>query len=281
VHSELAIQYSDRSVLEHHHLAQMFTLLCNESHNFIGLKLEEFAEVRAIIIELVLQTDLSTHFAFVSKLKVLAHTHGHVASENACDADSSFGSSPGGLRAGTSRLSKSLTRRLSAKDSSAGEDLLAAARCQSTESVALWRSPFLDEDEVDASTLLVTAIKFADLGHVLKPLPLHEKWSTLISKEMWTLGDKEKAMGVAISPLCDREADKFIPVSQVGFFKYICAPFFSTVFDLVGRMDAASDNFEGNQSHWEALVAERQTPRQAERLVDIVNAPAEDGKEAS
>ena len=70
-----------------------------------------------------------------------------------------------------------------------------------------WRSPFLDED-VDVRLILGTAIKFADLGHAVKPYALHTNWSIRISKEFWELGDREVAMGVPISPLCDRDADK-------------------------------------------------------------------------
>ena len=83
-----------------------------------------------------------------------------------------------------------------------------------------WRSPFLDED-VDVRLILGTAIKFADLGHAVKPYALHTNWSIRISKEFWDLGDREAAMGVTISPLCDREADKNIAKSQLGFFKFI------------------------------------------------------------
>ena len=33
-------------------------------------------------------------------------------------------------------------------------------------------------------------------------------------------------MGVPISPLCDREKDQNIAKSQIGFFKFVCIPFY-------------------------------------------------------
>ena len=40
-------------------------------------------------------------------------------------------------------------------------------------------------------------------------------------------------MGIPLSPLCDREKDGNVAKSQLGFFKYICIPFYSVVADLV------------------------------------------------
>ena len=52
--------------------------------------------------------------------------------------------------------------------------------------------------------VLTTAVKFADLNHAAKPTALHRDWSMRITNEFWALGDKEKKLGVPISPLCDR-----------------------------------------------------------------------------
>jgi len=246
-HSPMAIQYSDRSILEHHHLAQTFQLLTEPRYSFIGLSKEDFFEARAIIIDIVLHTDLATHFEFVSKIKLLANTHGQKA--HAAIKDASFsrrGPAPNGPTPRVGRDGKVLDP----------EKLAALAATE-------WKSPFSDEATTDMNMIFITAIKFADLGHVCKLLDQHEHWSTLISEEMWKMGDKEKSLGVPISPLCDRNADHFIPISQVGFFKYICKPFFSTVFDLVGpSLVDPADRFYANQKHWEHLVASRpETPR--------------------
>eukprot|EP00966_Prymnesium_polylepis_P015925 367896-Prymnesium_polylepis.2 len=63
--------------------------------------------------------------------------------------------------------------------------------------------------------LLNTAIKWADLNHCSKPLALHELWTNRITNEFWVLGDKERKLGVPVSPLCSRETDNNIAKSQV------------------------------------------------------------------
>jgi len=94
-----------------------------------------------------------------------------------------------------------------------------------------WLSPFVDES-IDIMLLLNTAIKFADLNHSTKPFTLHERWTNRVTDEFWGLGDRERKLGVPISPLCDRENDKNVAKSQIGFFQFICVPFYELVGDL-------------------------------------------------
>ena len=61
-------------------------------------------------------------------------------------------------------------------------------------------------------------------------------------------------MGVAVSPLCDRERDVNVPKSQVGFFKFICVPFYSTVADLVEPNMAPYQQLNENLRRWQEQV---------------------------
>jgi ankyrin repeat protein len=96
-----------------------------------------------------------------------------------------------------------------------------------------WESPFLDPAEVDVKLLLAVGLKWADVSHSTKAQRLHLAWTHRVSQEFWALGDAERAMGIPLSPLCDREKDGNVAKSQLGFFKYICIPFYSVVADLV------------------------------------------------
>eukprot|EP00026_Physarum_polycephalum_P005836 Phypoly_transcript_05875.p1 GENE.Phypoly_transcript_05875~~Phypoly_transcript_05875.p1 ORF type:complete len:613 (+),score=110.74 Phypoly_transcript_05875:46-1839(+) len=59
---ELAIAHNDKSVLENYHCVQAFKLLYNSSHDFlVNLSIAERQEIRKLIIELVLATDMSQH----------------------------------------------------------------------------------------------------------------------------------------------------------------------------------------------------------------------------
>jgi hypothetical protein len=58
-----AILYNDRSVLENHHAASSWQLLCRSENNFVEhLDAAEFKRFRYIIIEAILATDLKRHF---------------------------------------------------------------------------------------------------------------------------------------------------------------------------------------------------------------------------
>eukprot|EP01001_Neometanema_parovale_P006136 NODE_2514_length_1400_cov_108.516836_g2390_i0.p1 GENE.NODE_2514_length_1400_cov_108.516836_g2390_i0~~NODE_2514_length_1400_cov_108.516836_g2390_i0.p1 ORF type:complete len:296 (+),score=65.42 NODE_2514_length_1400_cov_108.516836_g2390_i0:332-1219(+) len=58
----LAILYNDRSVLENHHLAQVFDLVKNPKYNiFSEMTWEQFKDVRDTMLEMVLSTDMGSH----------------------------------------------------------------------------------------------------------------------------------------------------------------------------------------------------------------------------
>uniref|UniRef100_A0A2I3RCF3 Phosphodiesterase 1B n=1 Tax=Pan troglodytes TaxID=9598 RepID=A0A2I3RCF3_PANTR len=68
--SECAILYNDRSVLENHHISSVFRLMQDDEMNiFINLTKDEFVELRALVIEMVLATDMSCHFQQVKTMK--------------------------------------------------------------------------------------------------------------------------------------------------------------------------------------------------------------------
>ena len=92
-----------------------------------------------------------------------------------------------------------------------------------------WTSPFLDPEKCGRDLVAAVALKFADLGHACKKRILHEEWTARITNEFWTLGEREQDLGVAVSPLCDRQTDVDVAKSQVGFFSFICMPFYTVV----------------------------------------------------
>ena len=120
-----------------------------------------------------------------------------------------------------------------------------------------WTSPLLDASVVDVRLLLSIAVKWADLGHSCKALAQHENWTERVTTEFWALGDRERALGVPVSPLCDREKDVDIPKSQVGFFKFIILPFYAVVADLVEPGMLPWQRVQANMKHWQAQISTR------------------------
>ncbi|CAL8100688.1 unnamed protein product [Orchesella dallaii] len=72
VGTELALLYNDRSVLENHHVSAAFRLLRDEDKSLLtNLKPEEFRDFRNLVIEMVLSTDMSTHFAQIKNVRAI------------------------------------------------------------------------------------------------------------------------------------------------------------------------------------------------------------------
>lgn len=59
-------------------------------------------------------------------------------------------------------------------------------------------------------------IHLADLSNPTKPIHLYQQWTDRIMEEYWQQGDKEKALGLDISPMCDRH-NANVAKSQVRF----------------------------------------------------------------
>ncbi|KAL6751781.1 3'5'-cyclic nucleotide phosphodiesterase [Haematococcus lacustris] len=69
---QLARIYNDKSPMENHHLAAMFGLLRQDELNFVAqLPKAELVQLRQMVIELVLATDMKQHFAAVSHFMAL------------------------------------------------------------------------------------------------------------------------------------------------------------------------------------------------------------------
>lgn len=47
-------------------------------------------------------------------------------------------------------------------------------------------------------------IHLADLSNPTKPIDLYSTWVKNIMEEYWRQGDRERDLGIDISPMCDR-----------------------------------------------------------------------------
>ena len=57
----------------------------------------------------------------------------------------------------------------------------------------------------------------ADVAHPTKAWDLHKEWTARFMEEFFNQGDREKELGLNVSPLCDRNTTQ-IPQSQLGNF---------------------------------------------------------------
>jgi len=117
----------------------------------------------------------------------------------------------------------------------------------------------------DIELLLLTAIKFCDLGHSFKPWALHEKWSLKVTQEFFLLGDYERKNNIPISPLCDREKDTNLPKSQKGFLEFLIYPLCKAVAQVFPMRKHALENLDANYDVWVARARPRTSQPEASR----------------
>ncbi|GFQ70179.1 hypothetical protein TNCT_90421 [Trichonephila clavata] len=166
--SDTAMLYNDRAVLENHHVSTAFRLMREEDCNILAhLSNEEYKEFRSLVIDMVLATDMSSHFQQIKSVKSLIN-----------------------------------------------------------------HSDF----NIDKSKALSLVLHCCDISHPSKSWELHHKWTMLLMEEFFLQGDKEKALGLPYSPLCDRNTT-LIAESQIGFIDFIVAPSMEVFGDMLEKIE--------------------------------------------
>ena len=71
---------------------------------------------------------------------------------------------------------------------------------------------FYSVKKTEVMCLLLHAV---DVSHPTKRWELHQEWTARCMEEFFKQGDKERELGLDISPLCDRDTTQ-VPQSQIG-----------------------------------------------------------------
>ncbi|XP_022624870.1 calcium/calmodulin-dependent 3',5'-cyclic nucleotide phosphodiesterase 1C-like [Seriola dumerili] len=70
--SDTAMLYNDRAVLENHHVSAVYRLLQDDEMNILSnLSKDDWRELRTLVVEMVLATDMSCHFQQIKTMKSL------------------------------------------------------------------------------------------------------------------------------------------------------------------------------------------------------------------
>jgi hypothetical protein len=98
----------------------------------------------------------------------------------------------------------------------------------------------------EATLFLQVAMKCADVGHLTLDWRSHVWWVNCLEEEFFAQGDREKALGLPVSFLMDRQKPG-PSQTQVGFFEYVVLPLFRT---LVRAAPAAEPMLEAATSNY-------------------------------
>ncbi|KAG2441292.1 hypothetical protein HYH02_009885 [Chlamydomonas schloesseri] len=194
----LAVRYNDRSPLENHHAAASFSALRRPGLDVLApLSAEQKSAFRKQVIDMVLATDMKQHFSLLSHFNTVHRLTNYTKPVT---------STPGGTTPFNRMLSNPAEMAVVSIETPASPD--AAAR------------PI---DDTERLLSLQIAIKAADIGHLGESAEVHKRWLAGLEEEFFRQGDKEKALGIPISPLFDR-AKQGVSKSQVGFYDFVALP---------------------------------------------------------
>ncbi|KAM4880188.1 3',5'-cyclic-AMP phosphodiesterase 4A, partial [Sylvia borin] len=84
----------------------------------------------------------------------------------------------------------------------------------------------------DRIQVLRNLVHCADLSNPTKPLGLYREWTRRIMEEFFRQGDRERARGMDISPMCDKHSAN-VEKSQVGFIDFVVQPLWEAWAELV------------------------------------------------
>merc|ERR1719193_1134623 len=98
--------------------------------------------------------------------------------------------------------------------------------------------------------MLKAGLHLADIANPSKPNHLCVYWAKRVTEEFFAQGDKEKARGLAISPLCDRKTSN-IEEGQKGFIKFVVQPIFEPWAGLMPEAEITLTHLETNLKFWD------------------------------
>ncbi|KAG2451651.1 hypothetical protein HYH02_003431 [Chlamydomonas schloesseri] len=223
---QLALRYNDRSPLENHHCAAAFTLMRRPEFDLLApLSAAERSSFRKQVIELVLATDMKQHFSILSHFNTVHRLAAYSQQQQQAAAPV-----PGSAH----QLTKAPT--LQRKGTSEMSPADAAG-------------PPKPLDDTERSLSLQVALKCADISNLGRELECYKRWVALLEEEMFLQGDKERELGITISPLCDR-TKLGVSKSQTGFFDFVALPLVHAMTSAFPGAAKLKRFFMDNYNYW-------------------------------
>ena len=215
---DLALMYNDMSVLENMHASTLFKILRDEKYNILAnMSDSQRIKARKTIIKAILHTDMSHHCEIVSQIGMFYEMHEQqlICMELDPNLPSCFV---------TEASNKVHLVSL----------ILHAADVSNPAKV------FDVYEQVNCSLKLTCSLS---LGNIFFLLMQHAK---LVLEEFFEQGDKEKELGLPVSPMFDRDTTS-LPKSQVGFIEFIVGPLYSAMLKVFPAMKECGENLVQNR----------------------------------
>ena len=120
---------------------------------------------------------------------------------------------------------------------------------------------FADPDliEADRRIACITIIKAADLGDHTVTQEHHIQWMERLAEEYAQQGDNERALGLPLSPMCDRTSQD-IPSMAISLMNLMTMPMYDELYNMVKKQGGSAEpkmasicsSLINNHSYWES-----------------------------
>ena len=108
--------------------------------------------------------------------------------------------------------------------------------------------------------LLSLALHCADVSNPVKDKPVYLEWADRVMDEFFAQGDREKQLGLAVSPFMDRTVPESKAKCQTSFIKFIVEPLYSAFAEfLPGIGEECMPNLAANHAAFEEQISK--TPK--------------------
>ncbi|CAK8998147.1 unnamed protein product [Durusdinium trenchii] len=228
---ELAIKYNDKSPLENMHCSALYQLLGKpETQLFAHLSADDYKEARRICVEVILHTDMMCHQNMVKDLNLLYQIHSEVIQP---------------VRETRTTVRKSNWKRKTMHNEVPSDPM------------AVFAAP-------ENKMLVMDAIVHsADVSNPAREWAVTQAWAERCLDEFFAQGDQERAEGVPVQFLNDREKLNR-PNSQIGFIEFMIAPLFAAQIWLWPMYCEFGDCLSTNIGIWEEQWEEQTSPSEEE-----------------
>mmetsp|Transcript_6600 Transcript_6600/g.16470 ORF Transcript_6600/g.16470 Transcript_6600/m.16470 type:complete len:154 (+) Transcript_6600:2213-2674(+) len=104
----------------------------------------------------------------------------------------------------------------------------------------------------DRTFVLKLGLHCADISNPVKPPVISKQWTDRVMEEFYQQGDKERALGMPISPFYDREKDGIQNVGkcQIGFIDFIIKPLYEVWAAHFPECSHCLDYLSQNRQYW-------------------------------
>merc|ERR1719337_161464 len=99
----------------------------------------------------------------------------------------------------------------------------------------------------------------SDVGNPMKPWEIANRLAYLCVDEFFAQGDQEKAAGIPVQMLNDREKVNR-PNSQIGFIEFLIAPYVEGMVNMFPQLDSLAIYLAENINKWKELWKTEASP---------------------